>query len=748
MRGTAVRSRIPFAIPFSLLLALAVCSPAHGQELRAFTVDDALSVRGVSIIDATSDARWIAARVTTARSRMGTDHFRFGDPTYLAPSTNELLVLDAATGETRAVFDDPVQTRDEAWSPDGRRLAFLRAVDGALRLEVYERERDRVRAVRLRPARELAPGVLQWLPDGSGVVVAVRAEGWRDRARQAYRALEEGPIVVQDSREDFLSWDAVRDLGDLAELAVVSLEAGSIRILAPEGPHTDVRLDPDGEHLTYTVARPQRTSYRRGAGTEYEMIRLGLAPGSEPVTLVPASEDRIRPDFSPDGSRFAWSEEGDVFVRAVTADSAVNLTTDHRDALTATDSTRRSYSLETWSPDGRALLLRAQDGLWMLSADGGSPSPVLERPGTSREEWREGPEWDVVEWTTDGQLYVATSARDRWERSLLRVDLDWGTEDVLVSDSNLYRQWTVAEDGSRIVFRRSDGDRPDEVWAAHGDFSEARPLTDLNAFLGEVALARSELVSYLDVDGNELHGILYHPPGRSDGERRPLVAEIYEDFFDNGYNYSAQMLAAQGWFVLRPSVEFEIGFPGEAWMKGVTAAINTLVDRGLADNDRLGVHGTSYGGYAANLLITQTDRFAAAINISGKVNIVSFLGDSEKITTRNYNAAEETQDRIGATLWEQPQKYIAHSAVMYADRIDTPLLLLTGQGDWNVPATNTREMYYALRRLGKEVVWVNYMRAGHGAGRAGLEEDFRDHWRRIVEWYGEHFEWGEDPMTS
>ena len=173
------------------------------------------------------------------------------------------------------------------------------------------------------------------------------------------------------------------------------------------------------------------------------------------------------------------------------------------------------------------------------------------------------------------------------------------------------------------------------------------------------------------------------------------------------------LLASQGWFGFRPSVDLEIGFPGEAWVKGVTTAINTVIDRGLVDEHKLGVHGTSYGGYATNLLITQTDRFAAAINISGKVNIISFLGDSEKITTRNYRAAEEGQDRIGATLWEQPQKYIAHSAIMFADRIDTPLLMLSGEDDWNVPETNQREMYYALRRLGKKVTWVNYMRAGH-----------------------------------
>jgi dipeptidyl aminopeptidase/acylaminoacyl peptidase len=116
------------------------------------------------------------------------------------------------------------------------------------------------------------------------------------------------------------------------------------------------------------------------------------------------------------------------------------------------------------------------------------------------------------------------------------------------------------------------------------------------------------------------------------------------------------------------------------------------------------------------------------------------MGDSPKIGTRNYNAAERGQDRIGATLWEAPMKYIQHSAVMFADRIHTPLLMLTGKQDWNVPDTNEREMYYALRRLGREAVWVQYAGAGHGAGRNGSEADFRDHWARMFSWFGDHFE--------
>jgi dipeptidyl aminopeptidase/acylaminoacyl peptidase len=255
----------------------------------------------------------------------------------------------------------------------------------------------------------------------------------------------------------------------------------------------------------------------------------------------------------------------------------------------------------------------------------------------------------------------------------------------------------------------------------------------------ERSLTRSELIKYLDVDGNELYGILYYPVDYEPGKKYPLVCEIYERFFDNGFHTNMNIITNQGWFGLRPSVNLDIGYPGESWVKGVTSVINKLIEKGMVDPKKLGVHGTSYGGYAASLLITQTDRFAAAINIAGKVNIISFLGDSPRIGTRNYNAAETGQDRIGSTLWEQPFKYINHSAVMFADRVKTPHLMITGEGDWNVPAGNTREMYYALRRLGKECVWVNYYNDGHGVGAAQDEAIYKDKWTRIIDWYKTNF---------
>ena len=221
------------------------------------------------------------------------------------------------------------------------------------------------------------------------------------------------------------------------------------------------------------------------------------------------------------------------------------------------------------------------------------------------------------------------------------------------------------------------------------------------------------------------------------GKKYPTVFNIYEQFFDDNFNGTINILTSNGYAVMQPSVTLEIGFPGEAWMKGVTSAANKLIDMGIVDPERLGVQGTSYGGYATNLLITQTNRFKAAINISGKVNMISFYTDSPRLGVRNIHAPEKSQDRLGATLWQQPQKYIQQSAIMFADRIKTPLLLMAGEQDHNVPPRQAMEMYYALRRLNKEVEWVSYTNGGHGMPTTSAAE-VEDYHKRILKWYDDH----------
>ncbi len=736
------------AIAASLFVSIGA-STALAQDKQPFTTEDALNVASLTVQDVTVDGRYIVATRATQRDRKNVDHMRFGDPTYISPSLADVWVIDTGTRQHISLFDEKVQVRSFAWSPDGSTVAFLLLKGDEYFLHAYDRERNRVRQVNPKTDRSIASNSpLMWRPDGSGVVLGLRPEGWAETSRQMFLDLSEGPTIVRDSRKPFLAWDVVRGQNSLIIPALVELPSRDVRELRGEGGRggrfTGFTQSDDGQFLSFIETTPTKTSYTRNGGAEYEVWALDLSSG-EARSVREKSETRINPNWTDAGDAFAYADKGNVFVRELADEEARNLTEEHRAPVSDDDTTKLRFSVLRWRPDGEALLVSSQRGFHLLDAESGAIELVYEMP----EDTAAAPNLRVNGWSADGrQLFMTYSAKDRWERGLVRYDIASRQMMDLVKDRNLYSRWRFSKDRQKIFYNFSGGDMPNDLYMADAGFREITRLTDLNPWLDSRTLTRSELVEYLDADGNKLFGILYYPVNYQPGQRYPLVAEIYEDFFDNGFNHRMNLLTNAGFFAFRPSAHLETGFPGEGWLKGVTAGINKLIDRGLVDPEKLGVHGTSYGGYATNLLITQTNRFAAAINISGKVNIISFLGDSPKITTRNYRAAENGQDRIGATLWEQPQKYLAHSAILNADRIETPLLMLTGEGDWNVPATNQREMYYALRRLEKEVVWVHYMNAGHGAGRSSTVEDFHDHWNRILKWYEEHFADDDDKKVA
>lgn len=732
----------------ALLVALTVAfvaAPALAQQQTSapspghpFGIDDALSIRTPRIEDVSPDGHWVALTVRVRHDALGVDNSRFGDPTYVAPSLAEFTLVDATTGQSRPITPGKVQERGATFTKDGKQLAFFTQKGDTWELDIYDLVSGRRSPVALKSTKQVASNSpLVWAPDGKSVLLTLRPDGWAREARAAFVNLTAGPITVQDSREPFLSWDAVRNMGGRQIPAIVTLADGSVRELLPETPAGGVQFSADGSYIVYTVAKPKKTSYDNAAGTEYGVIKLALAPGAKPDTLLKPAERRINPRWNETATAFAYDDRGNVFVREIGADSARNLTQKYRKPASKTDTTRTSFAVVDWRRDGGALLVSSRDGWYLLDPRTDSLSLVyaFEADTATR------PTRAYVGWSDDGRsLYLTRSVRDRWARGLERYDLGTRQATELAQDANLYSNWHVSRDGLRFVFERASDARPADVYTAGANFADAHAIAQVNPQIANVGLPRTELVNYLDVDGKRLYGVLYYPVNYEPGKKYPLVAEIYENYFDNTFAEQMDLMAGRGYFVLHPSVSFEIGYPGESWEKGVLSAINTLIERGLVDEKKLGVFGTSYGGYATNLLITQTDRFAAAVNISGKVDIISFLGDSPRLGVRNYNAAEQTQDRIGATLWQAPMKYIQHSAVMFADRIHTPLLMLTGKEDTNVPDTNEREMYYALRRLGREAVWVQYADAGHGAGRAGNEADFRDHWTRMFSWFGDHFE--------
>ena len=730
-----------FRLIFSILLAgilLLIHQPAAAQELKPFTPDEMLEVENTNITGVTDDGQFVAVSSSSSRDRLGIDHFSFGDPTYVQQRTSRLYVLNTENGKQNEVTDGPTVIQNSAWSPDNKTLAVIMMDDQRVTLRMYDANRDRLREFNPKTDLEIASNTdLNWTPDGTGLILSLRADGWRAKADSMYTAINDGPIVIQNSENDFLAWDRVWMQNEQSVLAMVTIDSREVTELTDEVMIESLNIPDDGSFVAVTQEFPLKTNYTRSDdASESMMVTISLDDPSLRDTLITRTEKPLNLDWDPDGTTWAWSDSGKIFIRHIADSAGTEITADRYEFVEEDDTTSLEFSFSRWSQSGESMLFRSDKGYHHIDTSGTDMELVFQFPEDEKSE----PRLNLMHWSDDDRyLYFTSSARDEWQRGMVRYDIEAQEMETLLIDDQLYSDWNFAEDANVLTFERAEGNYPYEVYVSNYELSDLRRLTRFNDWLADYKIPDTELIQYMDVDGDTLSGVLYYPANYEEGTQYPLIAYIYEDFFDNTFNSLANVLANRDYFVLRPSVDLEPGYPGEGWVKGVTTAINKLMERGLVDGSKLGVEGISYGGYGANLLITQTDRFAAAINNSGKVNMISFLGDSPKIGTRNYSAAEVGQDRIGQTFWEAPDKYVTHSAVFFADRITTPLLILSGEGDWNVPADNQREMYYALRRLDKPVKWVNYMDAGHGAGLAGTEEDFYHQWETVFNWYEEHF---------
>lgn len=707
---------------------------------QPLTASDLLDVGNATVADLSDDGRWLALTTNARRDNLGVDASRDGDPSYLRVAPALLHVVDTRTLARTPVFSTARPVRNAVWSPDGTRLAFFELVDGALRPTVWERASKRFTTMRVPAGQYVAENSeLRWNGDGRQVYLALRSAAWRTRVQERFANLVRGPITHLGSPagEPILPWEALRREAFQRQIVAWTVARPEIVPLIAESMISSWDISPDGAVRVWADDQTTRTDYTTIMGrTERLVAQVGT--DSARRVIVPRVQGSTV-QWSEDLRRYFVARDGSVWMGRLSASAADS--TRRRvlapDSVPASDTSaaaraRRAatrWSLLHTSPRGDAIIVSRQDGLYLADTLGVLTRIVALPDSTDGR----SPRASVLAWSHDARfVYLALNARDRYDRAVARWDREGGGMDTLARDTRSRTALRLSRDGNTAVLNIAEPNRPADPYVADASLSAPRRVHESNPQMTADRMARTELVRYLDADGEPQWGVLYHPVGTRGPA--PTVFLVYETFFDDSFDATANYLASRGYAVIKPSVRFETGYPGEAWLKGVTAAANHLIATGVADSARLGVHGTSYGGYATNLLITQTKRFKAAINISGKVDFISFYTDSPRLGDRNTHAAERSQDRIGATMWEAPLKYIEHSAVLYADRITTPLLLMTGGEDHNVPAINTREMYYALRRLGKEVEWVNYANGGHGIPMTTTAEFTHFH-DTLAAWY-------------
>jgi dipeptidyl aminopeptidase/acylaminoacyl peptidase len=265
-------------------------------------------------------------------------------------------------------------------------------------------------------------------------------------------------------------------------------------------------------------------------------------------------------------------------------------------------------------------------------------------------------------------------------------------------------------------------------------------------------MGTTRLIEWLSDDGERLHGALLLPPDYLKGKQYPLIVVVYggtslSDFFDHfgWYGFNLQLFATHGYAVLLPDAPQHPGTPMLDLAKTVLPGVNKVIEMGIADPNRLGLMGHSYGGYSTLSLIVQTTRFKAAVEAAGPGDIFGLYGEMDGAGFGYGSAiAEQGQGLMGGSPWEFRNRYIENSPIFYLDRIDTPVLIVHGSRDSAVAAFLGDEIFVGLRRLGKEVEYAKYEGEEHSPLFWSYANQV-DFWKRVVAWFDKYLKPAEPP---
>ena len=564
------------------------------------------------------------------------------------------------------------------------------------------------------PERDWSP---RWSPDGARLAFLSKrnSAGANDSTTQIY-------LVDADGRQ-------LRQLtqlnGDISQFRW-SPDGSSLAFLHAEDPGVD-------DSAPQLSNQPQPLS---------KLYRISVS-GQELKLISPSGLNVIDFDWSPDGSRIAaltspTARTADV----VNARQLVVLNS-------ATGELERRFSNRIgwdspvlWSPDSRFIHI----DVWSPSpGDAWSPALVSPDDGQTRL-LLDGVRATLSDprWSSDSRFLMGQLLKEN-QTTLVKIDRETGSiQPLSPSGVNIFAKETYSshDPSGRIVFLKSSPSAPPDLWLINGA-QKSRSITGLNPQIEQISFGAVRDVHWRNPkDGQKVHGFVVLPVGYQPGRRYPMVTLLHggptsawQRGWPDGFTDWGQLLAAKGIIAFFPNVRGSLGAGveyanantgdlGGIDYVDVISGVDALVADGLADPDRLGVGGYSYGGYLSSWTITQTRRFKAAVSGGILADLFSFYGTTDIPHYLKVNLGEPPFPKQSLTRERSP--------IHHADKVTTPVLFYAGSNDRRTPPGQVNQMHRAVEDAGATTLKVIYPGEGHGFVNRNHKLDLM---QRMLAWY-------------
>jgi dipeptidyl aminopeptidase/acylaminoacyl peptidase len=337
----------------------------------------------------------------------------------------------------------------------------------------------------------------------------------------------------------------------------------------------------------------------------------------------------------------------------------------------------------------------------------------------------------VIGWSPDGGNVMFSEAKGTGT-AVYEANVAVGTIKEIQYQNEVINNVSMTKDGTMYAFVAQKSDKPPEAFVVRAAAPGATQISHANDDLAKMQVGKTEVIKWKSTDGRDIEGLLTYPNNYVAGTKVPLLLNVHggpagvfqQSFVGGRGSYPIATFASRGYAVLRPNPRGSSGYGTEFrranikdWGNGdyndLMTGVDKVVAMGVADEDRLGVMGWSYGGYMTSTIITKTKRFKAASAGAPVTNLMSFNGTAD--------IPSFIPDYFGGEFWNDPAIYAKHSAMFNIKNATTPTLIQHGEADVRVPISQGYELYNALKQQGVATRMIVLPRQPHGPNEPKMQ---------------------------